>query len=75
MLGGLFAPQSQAEFKEVKSELFRGHKTVVFDFRVRTPNSRSQIADNNTGREIISATRAACGLILSPNASCPRAIP
>ena len=54
LLGGLFAPQSQAEFKEVKSELFRGHKTVVFDFRVRTPNSRSQIADNNTGREIIS---------------------
>ena len=54
MLGGLFAPQSQAEFKEVKSELFRGHKTVVFDFTVRTPNSRSQISDKTTGREIIS---------------------
>ena len=54
MLGGLFAPQSQADFKEVKSELFQGHKTVVFDFKVRTPNSRSQIADKASGREIIS---------------------
>ena len=54
MLDGLFAPQSQAEFKEVKNELFRGRQTVVFDFRVRTPNSRSQISDKATGREIIS---------------------
>ena len=54
MLVGLFAPQSQADFKEIKNELFREHKTVVFDFRVRTPNSRSQITDKASGREIIS---------------------
>ena len=54
MLAGLFAPQSQAEFKEVKREAFQGHKTVVFDFKVRTPNSRSQISDKASGREIFS---------------------
>src|SRR5262249_17408415 len=34
MLGALFSPQSQAEFKEVRRETFHGRQTVIYDFRV-----------------------------------------
>jgi len=55
MLGALFAPQSQAAFKEVRRELFRGHQTVVFDFKVKKGNSSSQITDKTSGRTITTA--------------------
>ena len=52
MLGSLFAPQSQADFKEVRHEKFRGRETVVFDFRVKKGNSNSQITDKSSGRTV-----------------------
>lgn len=54
ILAGAFAPQSETEFREVGSEVFRGRKTVIFEFNVLTRNSRSQITDRNTGRAIVS---------------------
>lgn len=54
MLGALFDPRSQAEFKEVKHEVFRGHQTVVFEFKVQTAHSQSQITDKTSGRTITS---------------------
>jgi len=54
MLGGLFAPQSQAEFREIRSESFRGRNTSVFDFKVKTANSTSELTDRASGRTIIS---------------------
>src|SRR5215813_12605858 len=31
ILGALFSPESQAEFKEVRRETFHGHQTVIYD--------------------------------------------
>src|SRR5262249_46374206 len=55
MLGALFAPQSQAEFKEVRRETFRGRQTVVFDFKVKKAFSSNQITDKTSGRTITTA--------------------
>lgn len=52
MLAALFARQSQAEFKEVKRETFRGRQTVIYDFRVKKAFSNSQITDKSTGRTV-----------------------
>ncbi len=54
MLSAVFDPQTHAEFKEVKREVFRGHPTVVFEFKVRTAHSQSQITDKNSGRTVTS---------------------
>jgi hypothetical protein len=35
MLAGLFDPQSQAQFKEVRRETFKGRPTVLFEFAVK----------------------------------------
>ncbi len=52
MLGSLFAPESKAEFREVRRETFHGRQTVIFDFRVKKANSNSQISDKNSGRTV-----------------------
>ena len=52
-LVSLFDRRSQAEFKEVRREVFRGHQTVVFDFKVKKANSQSQIVDKISGQTII----------------------
>ncbi len=52
MLAALFGSHSQAEFKEVKREAFRGRQTVVFDFRVKKAFSSNQITDKSTGRAV-----------------------
>jgi hypothetical protein len=54
ILSALFAPETHAEFKELRHEVFRGRQTVVFDFKVRTAHSQSQITDKNTRQTITS---------------------
>lgn len=53
LLGAVFHPDSKAEFKELKREVYNGHATVVFDFRVKTVHSQSQITDKDTGRAVV----------------------
>jgi len=48
VLAAAFTPQSRAEFKEIRNEVFRGRKTVVYDFKVKKAFSHSQITDKNT---------------------------
>ncbi|MBO0859983.1 MAG: hypothetical protein J2P21_16250 [Chloracidobacterium sp.] len=55
ILGALFSPQSQAEFKEVRRETFHGHQTVIYDFRVSEAFSSNTITDVNTGRTVTTA--------------------
>jgi hypothetical protein len=55
MLGALFAEASKAEFKEVKRETFRGHQTVVYEFRVKKAFSNNQITDKTSGRAVTTA--------------------
>jgi hypothetical protein len=52
VLAAAFVPESRAEFKEVKNEVFRGHKTVVYDFRVKKAFSQSRITDQNTKQTV-----------------------
>ena len=55
ILGALFSPQSQAEFKEVRRETFHGHQTVIYDFRVRKAFSSNTITDGNSGLTVTTA--------------------
>jgi hypothetical protein len=55
ILGALFSPQSQAEFKEVRRETFHGHQTVIYDFRVKKAFSHNTITDVNSGRTVTTA--------------------
>ncbi len=52
-LAGLFWPETRAEFREVKRETFRGRPTVVFDFKVRRLNSRTQLTDKSSGKTTV----------------------
>jgi len=55
ILGALFSPQSQAEFKEIRRETFHGHQTVIYDFRVKKAFSHNTITDVNSGRTVTTA--------------------
>jgi hypothetical protein len=55
ILGALFFPQSQAEFKEVRREIFHGRQTVIYDFRVKKAFSHNTITDINSGRTVTTA--------------------
>ena len=55
ILGALFSPQSQAEFKEVRRETFHGHQTVIYDFMVKKEFSSNTITDVNSGRAVTTA--------------------
>lgn len=55
MLAGLFAEQSQAVFKEVRKETYKGRPTVLFEFRVKKANSNNVITDKTSGRSITTA--------------------
>jgi hypothetical protein len=55
ILGALFSPESQAEFKEVRRETFHGHQTVIYDFRVSEEFSSNTITDFNSGRTVTTA--------------------
>jgi hypothetical protein len=52
ILGALFSPQSQAEFKEVRREIFHGRQTVIYDFKVKKMFSSNTITDVNSGRAV-----------------------
>jgi hypothetical protein len=52
LLGALFATQSQAEFKEIRTETLRGHPTTVFTFKVKKAFSNNQITDKTSGRTV-----------------------
>lgn len=52
-LASLFSPETRAEFKEVKRETFRGRPTIIFDFKVRRANSRTQIGDKDSGKKTV----------------------
>lgn len=52
LLGALFDPRSQAEFKELRSETLRGHATKVFSFKVKKAFSTNQLTDRTSGRTI-----------------------
>ena len=53
MLAALFAPDSRAEFKEVKREAIRGRQTIVYDFRVKKAFSSNRITDKTSRRSVI----------------------
>jgi hypothetical protein len=55
ILGAVFSPQSQTEFKEVRRETFHGHQTVIYNFRVRKEFSGNTITDVNSGRAVTTA--------------------
>jgi hypothetical protein len=55
ILGALFSPQSQAEFKEVRRETFHGHQTVIYNFSVKKMFSSDTITDGNSGRAVTTA--------------------
>jgi hypothetical protein len=55
ILGALFSPQSQAEFKEVRRETFHGRQTVIYDFRVSEAFSSNTITDVNGGLTVTTA--------------------
>jgi len=52
MLAALFSPSSQAEFKQLRTETYRGRQATVFDFRVKKVNSTSVIQDKASGQSI-----------------------
>lgn len=48
ILAAAFAPQTKAEFKELRKETFRNRPTVVYDFKVKKAFSQNQITDKST---------------------------
>jgi hypothetical protein len=52
ILGALFSNESQAEFKELRRETFRGHQTVIYNFRVKQMFSSNTITDGNSGQTV-----------------------
>jgi len=55
ILGALFSSRSQAEIKEVRREIFHGHQTVIYDFRVKKAFSSNTITDKTSGRTVTTA--------------------
>jgi hypothetical protein len=55
MLAGLFDPQSQAQFKEVRKETFKGRPTILFEFAVKKAFSNNNITDKTSGRSVTTA--------------------
>lgn len=53
LLTAAFAPQSRAEFKELRTETLNKRKTVVYDFRVKKAFSANQITDRTTHQSVI----------------------
>ena len=52
ILDDLFAAQSQAEFKEVRREIFHNRQCVLYDFRIKKAFSNRRIIDLTSGRTI-----------------------
>jgi len=54
-LTGLFEPETDAKFTEVKHENFHGRDTVIYDFSVVLSNSKLEIDDGISKQKIITA--------------------
>ncbi len=52
MLAAAFSQESQATFKEVRQETFKGRPTVLFEYKVKKGNSNHTITEKNSGRTI-----------------------
>lgn len=55
LLAAAFAPQSKAEFKEVRKETFHNRPTIVYDFKVKKAFSANQITDKSTFQTVTAA--------------------
>lgn len=55
ILGAVFSPQSQAEFKEVRRETLHGRQTVIYNFIVKKEFSGNTITDVNSGQAVTTA--------------------
>lgn len=55
LIGSLFALESQAEFKELRTETLRNHQTTVFTFKVKKAFSSNRITDRTSGRTVTAA--------------------
>ena len=55
LMTAAFAPQSKAEFKEVRKETFHNRQTVVYDFKVKKAFSANQITDKSTFQTVTAA--------------------
>ncbi len=64
VMQALFAPQSKAEFREIKKEVFNGRQTVLYDFTVKKANSSSQLTDKGSGRSVTSGYSGSCWIDL-----------
>lgn len=53
LLTAAFAPQSKAEFKELRKELFNKRQAVVYDFKVKKAFSSNRITDRTTHQSVI----------------------
>ena len=51
-LAGLVDPHSQAQFKPVTNEVFRGRKTVLFEFRILKANSNYLLTEKESRRQV-----------------------
>ncbi|MEP7336506.1 MAG: hypothetical protein ABI977_01965 [Acidobacteriota bacterium] len=54
ILAAAFAPQTRAEFKEIRNEVFRNRKTVVYEFKVKKAFSLSKLTDKTTFQSVTS---------------------
>lgn len=55
LLTAAFSPDSRAEFKELRKEVFNKRQAVVYDFKVKKAFSSSQITDRTTHQSVIAA--------------------
>ncbi|MFN0111356.1 MAG: hypothetical protein ACKVZH_21035 [Blastocatellia bacterium] len=55
LLTAAFSPESRAEFKELRKEVFNKRQTVVYDFKVKKAFSANKITDKTTHQSIIAA--------------------
>lgn len=55
LLAAAFSPESRAEFKEIRKELFNKRQSVVYDFKVKKAFSANKITDKTTHQTITAA--------------------
>ncbi len=52
MIEGLFAPDSQTQFKELRRETFKGRPAVLYEFTVKKAFSNIVITEKTSGRKV-----------------------
>jgi hypothetical protein len=56
-IGALLMERSQAQFKQLREEAFRGRKTMLYEFQVKKANSSYSLTDKTSGRKVITGYR------------------